>query len=263
MSLVGIQMVKKGGKTVYLVAAMQLYGKANVLIPSPTGATAIEYNTLEEAKSAIIHAGYEPYLLNPNDVRAGIGENKSFSIDYNKIIDVFIKNLGNKSPSVRNSAIDALVKFGDSISEQLINSLHSSDWLTKQSVILCMEKIIQKNPDSAEIFINSIIETADYDNIAEIFIKNLNSERQDIRNSSINALSQFGDKIAEKLINTYENSGWLTKQSVILCMDKIINKNPESVGLFINTIIKASELENNLVKSVALKTLSKICDLNG
>ena len=153
-----IHIIKDGLKQKYVVQAMAINkGEERILIPSQFGTETIVYETLEEAKQAIeqIGAGYKIYHSS-SSINKRPSSNK---IDYEKIADVFIDNLGNENLDIRNSAINALAKFGVSISDKLINILSTSNkWLVQQSVIQCIEKIIISDRDSAPVFIHSIIE---------------------------------------------------------------------------------------------------------
>jgi len=138
----------------------------SVYIPSPYGTESMFFSSLEEAKIAIENLGFE-YII--DEVHPIIASEKQevveqSDIDYDKIIDVFIKNLGHENIEIRTSAINSLSKFGLKISEKLIKSLENENWLIQQSVIKCIEQIIARDSVGAAVFTDILIKVSDSEN---------------------------------------------------------------------------------------------------
>ena len=144
--------INKNGETAY--------------IPSPYGTESMSFENLEEAKEAILKLGFEYIIDNiglelPTEKQNFIEQS---DINYDKIIDVFIKNLGHENLEIRTSAINSLAKFGLKISEKLIKTLENENWLIQQSVIKCIEQIIVKDKVGAAIFTDILIKVSDSEN---------------------------------------------------------------------------------------------------
>lgn len=161
----------------------------NFLIPSPFGIETIQYGSIEEAIFAVKKAGYEYCISKAVD---GNDDDNKFklkleqdqvlnAINYDKIIDVFIKNLGHENLDIRNSAIKSLSKFGLYVSERLVSLVkNDNSWLIKQSAIKCMENILIADKNAAEVFTNVLIEVS-------------NSENTLVKGAALKALEQICD----------------------------------------------------------------------
>ena len=94
----------------YVVQAISLQkGDGHLFVPSPFGTETMVFNTLEEAISQIEKSGYEYYLTNDTAINGSTNTNK---IDYDKIVDVLIKNLSHENLEIRTTAINSISKFG-------------------------------------------------------------------------------------------------------------------------------------------------------
>ncbi|MBR1460971.1 HEAT repeat domain-containing protein [bacterium] len=113
------------------------------------------------------------------------------------------------------------------------------------------EKINNDNTDNIE-----------YDKIVEVLIQNLGHENLEIRNTAINSLAKFNFEIADRLVEMLETDNhWLVQQSIVKCIERIIENNKNLVSVFVPSLIKISNSDNTMVKSAALKAIEKICDL--
>ena len=143
--------INKNGETVY--------------IPSPYGSETKIYQDLDVAKADIVNLGFD-YIIEETSVQVETTpvfiEKKD--IDYDKIIDVFIKNLGHENLDIRTSAINSLAKFGLKISEKLIRALENDNWLIQQSVIKCIEQIISREKIGAGVFTEILIKVSESNN---------------------------------------------------------------------------------------------------
>ena len=144
--------INKNGSTLY--------------IPSPFGTESMFFDNLDMAKEAIINLGYEYVIDEEQALPAEIKQEtiEQHDINYDKIIDVFIKNLGHENLEIRTSAINSLAKFGLKISKKLIATLENENWLIQQSAIKCIEQIIAKDKVGATVFTDTLIKISDSEN---------------------------------------------------------------------------------------------------
>ena len=162
---VNIHILKEGHTESYVVQAISMKKGEEVLkIPSPFGSETMTFNSLPEAIDAIKNVGYD-YSVCKSSMSSSQTNLCNQNIDYDKIADVFIKNLGNENLEIRTSSINALAKFGVSISDKL-NSILSENrsWLVQQSVIKCIEKIISSDSSTTPIFLDSLIQASETEN---------------------------------------------------------------------------------------------------
>lgn len=150
----------------YYVQAITINKNGELIyIPSPYGSESKIYSNLDVAKSDIVNLGFDYIIeekLSPVVINQEAIEQQD--INYDKIIDVFIKNLGHDSLEIRTSAINSLSKFGLKISHKLIESLENDNWLIQQSVIKCIEQIISRDNDAACVFTDVLIKASESDN---------------------------------------------------------------------------------------------------
>lgn len=167
-----VKILKKVNNNVvsYIVQAIHIKkGEETLAIPSPFGVESMVFSELEEAINQIKQCGYDYYVIQKetNDVlvKDSIEESLGNEIDYNRIADVFIKNLGHENIEIRNSAINSLANFGIDIAEKLIDILRSKQsWLIQQATIKCIEKIIVADKKSAGVFLSPLIEISETEN---------------------------------------------------------------------------------------------------
>ena len=164
-NLVRIFTINENGKEGYAVQSIIIQnGSAPLRIPSPFGSDSMFFYNLDSAVNAVKNAGFD-YVLCKTQYEPANSAPEKTNINYGKIIDVFIKNLGNENLEIRTSSINALAKFGTAISEILIATLNENkNWLVQQSVVKCIEKIISKDSSSTPIFLDSLIKISETDN---------------------------------------------------------------------------------------------------
>lgn len=156
---------KDGTNKIYVVQAFSIKkGNEKLKVPSPFGTETIAFESLDSAISAIKNIGYDYIVCNQNNIQDKEGS-PCPDIDYEKIAEVFIKNLGNENLEIRTSSINALAKFGISISDKLIKILsENQNWLVQQSVIKCIEKIIVTDNNAVPLFLDTLITLSETDN---------------------------------------------------------------------------------------------------
>lgn len=162
---VKIHVLKEGLSESYVVQAISIKkGDAVLRVPSPFGAETMTFASIQEAIESIQNVGYD-YSICKSSMTKETNKPVSQNIDYEKIIDVFIKNLGNENLDIRTSSINALAKFGVSISDKLILVLsENQSWLVQQSVIKCIEKIIAADSTATPIFLDTLIQASETEN---------------------------------------------------------------------------------------------------
>lgn len=177
-------------KKLYAVQAVLIHKNNSVLlIPSPFGTEVMTFDDLDNAINQIEQLGYE-YLIvknEPKNIKYNHKNNyKNNEINYEKIADVFIKNLGHENLEIRNSAINSLSKLGDDIFYKLVEIINTErNWLVLQSVIKCIEKIVAKNKNSASFFLEHLIKISETDNTM-------------VRSAALKALEKICDYKAEE-----------------------------------------------------------------
>ena len=141
--------------------------KCDLLIPSPFGLETMDFANLDEAIAAIKRVGYDYYVSKSNETTApkAVATGEGVPINYDGIIEVFIKNLGHQNLEIRNSAIKSLSKFGLYIAERLKTlTLDDKNWLVRESAIKCMENIINADKNAGGVFQDILIEISDTEN---------------------------------------------------------------------------------------------------
>lgn len=162
---VKIQVKKDSTSSSYLVQSISIKKGADILrVPSPFGVETMIFDDLDSAISAIKNVGYDYIICGSKPSNTDTASSSS-NIDYGKIADVFIKNLGNENLEIRTSSINALAKFGASIADKLIKILsEDNNWLVQQSAIKCIEKIIIADSQTTPLFLDTLIELSDTEN---------------------------------------------------------------------------------------------------
>ena len=158
-----VKISKNTDNDTYLVQAISIpKGDERLFVPSPYGLETMIFNTLEEAIAHIEKYGYGYSIAKTLPAATAID---SDSIEYDKIIDVLVKNLGHENLEIRNTAINSLAKFNSEIADKLIDILKTEkNWLVQQSIMKCIEKIIDNDHNSASLFIPSLIEISNSEN---------------------------------------------------------------------------------------------------
>lgn len=147
-------------KTTFVVPVQYIFqNNEKVAIPSPSGTDIVAYDSLKEAEDAVYYSGYSYILVESDDKN----NSSSYQVqnytdeDFLQIVELFLQNLGDENINIRNASIDALVQFGSSVFDRLIDSLNNSSWLVRYSTVLCIEKIADVNPTESTVFIKPLM----------------------------------------------------------------------------------------------------------
>lgn len=190
------------GEVCYIISAIPLKNKNKTVvqkIPHPTGSDTISFNTLEEAQEAIERAGfapinpdgkkvvfhkqvsdqikksdknYEDLILNlvynkinssnPNICQASISVLSEFPTEEN--FNILFAKLGEENDLIRKNAISAICKYGNLLSDKIIEALSNDNWVTRNSAITCIKTLVENKDTDIERYILPLIKTADDSN---------------------------------------------------------------------------------------------------
>ena len=180
------EITSQEGETLYKVNAIVLEstgGEKKKKIPHPLGTETMLFKSLEKAKEAVALAGFEfvlpdgtlkteeeqykilPYekkiydaLIsqtndsNPNIVAAAISSLSE--INHPDCLKVFIDKLGEDNDSIRQNAIEALLKFGAGALPQIKEAMNSDNWVKRNSAVICLQQFCENK----EIEISPVID---------------------------------------------------------------------------------------------------------
>lgn len=201
MQYIAIKENNTNGKTTYVINAIPLKNTTKSIIqkiPHPLGSDALQFETLDEAKDAIIRAGFA-YVL-PNGQK-GISSNKKTAMiqsktDYSQIIletikskinstnssvvaaaisaisefpsnetfDILFQKLGEENDQIRKNAIAGICRYANNLQDRIIEALKSPDWVTKNSAITCIQNIIEYGTTDIEPFLLPLTTTCNDSN---------------------------------------------------------------------------------------------------
>lgn len=190
MQYIAIKEHHSNGKKTYIINAIPLKNTNKSVvqkIPHPLGSDALHFDTLEEAKEAIIRAGFA-YVL-PNGQKGINTQQKTTilpnSVDYSQIIfdtiknkinspnssvvaaaisaisefptdetfDILFQKLGEDNDQIRKNAISGICRYAKNLQDRIIKSLKSSDWVVRNSAITCIQNIIDYGTCDLEPFL--------------------------------------------------------------------------------------------------------------
>lgn len=191
MQYVSIKKVLKDGREVFQVPALNLKnseGTTKQRIAHPLGDDYLEFNTLEEAIRSAELSGFKYILpdgtkpleakkeqlinnniddmvyntlikqvrdINPSVVAASItalGELGDI-----KLIDLFIEKMGEDNDSVRTSAINSILNFGEAGTEKLLQALKDENWVRRNSALITFSRLIDSETVNPEKILPSLI----------------------------------------------------------------------------------------------------------
>ena len=194
MQYVPIKLIEKDGNEYYRVNAIPLKNKNKSIvqkIPHPMGTDFIDYKNIEEAKDAINRAGFS-YIL-PNGKKVTIqtekkdkkNETEDLEIKvYETIKDkvnstnsnvtasailaicefpteetfnILFDKIGEENELVRKNAIIGICKYGNLLSDEIINTLNSANWIKRNSALSCIQSLINDEKTDLKKFISPII----------------------------------------------------------------------------------------------------------
>lgn len=192
MQYVSIKKVIKDGREVFQVPALNLknsQGATKQRIAHPLGDDYLEFNTLEDAIRSAELSGFKYILpdgtkpleakkeqplnnniddmvyntlikqvndINPSVVAASIialGELGDI-----KLIDLFIEKMGEDNDSVRTSAINSILTFGEAGTEKLLQALKDENWVRRNSALITFSRLIDNETVNPEKILPSLIE---------------------------------------------------------------------------------------------------------
>jgi hypothetical protein len=170
------------GERWFLVNAIPLKNSSKFVIqkiPHPLGTDMISYKTLDEAKDAISRAGFSYVLPDGKKGSLRAEKRKIQSIDsnfedvvYNVIkekvnvsnvnvsaaailaisefpkdetFDILFNKLGEDNDLIRKNAISGICRYGNLLTERILKSLSSQNWVERNSAISCVS-ILCDNP---------------------------------------------------------------------------------------------------------------------
>lgn len=184
MQYIAIKQEQKNNKEVYIVNAISLKNTSKSIvqkIPHPLGTDTLEYSSLEEAKEAIIRAGFS-YILPDGQkgskqitrqIKTSVGTNyEQMIIDTIKdkinssnstvaaaailtlsefpneeTFDILFNQLGQDNDLIRKNAISGICRYGNLLKDRIIESLKSSNWVERNSAISCILNIAETDDD--------------------------------------------------------------------------------------------------------------------
>lgn len=195
MQYVAIKKEIKNNEEIFVVNAIPLKNKNKSIvqkIPHPLGSDGMEFKTLEEAKDAIIRAGFS-YIL-PNGQKETKAPQKTPKItyatnSYDELIYTAIKEKTNSSNAnvcaaailaisefpkeetfkilfskfgedndlVRKNAISGVCRYGKILQPKIIKTLESQNWIAKNSAISCISNLATNADIELEKFIVPLI----------------------------------------------------------------------------------------------------------
>ena len=201
MQYIAIKTEEKDGKEFYTVNAIPLKNKNKSIvqkIPHPLGSDVLRYETIEEAKDAIVRAGFS-YIL--PDGRKGTKptpkvQKTSSGYDYSQLVlesiidkvessnstvaaaailalsefpteetfDILFNKIGEDNDAIRKNAISGICRYGNILQDKIIQALKSSNWVTRNSALTCIANLAETSNIDLEKFIIPLSETTNYTN---------------------------------------------------------------------------------------------------
>lgn len=201
MQYIAIKKEEKDGKEFYVVNAIPLKNKNKSVvqkIPHPLGSDILRYETIEEAKDAIVRAGFS-YVL--PDGRKGTkptpkATKTSTGYDYSQLVleaimdkvessnssvaaaailalaefpteqtfDILFDKIGEDNDLIRKNAISGICRYGNILQDKIINSLKSTNWVTRNSALACILNLTEIGNCDLEKFIIPLSETTNDSN---------------------------------------------------------------------------------------------------
>lgn len=190
MQYIAIKEENQNGKLVYIINAIPLKNTNKAVvqkIPHPLGSDSLLFDTLEEAKEAIVRAGFA-YVLPDGKKGVTSSVNRTqmpHSVDYEQIVlstikskisssnsnvaasavsaiaefpsdetfEILFDKLGEENDLIRKNAIAGVCRYGKSLQNKIIDALKSPNWVVRNSALTCIQNIIDYGTDEVEQFI--------------------------------------------------------------------------------------------------------------
>ena len=190
MQYIAIKKEEKDGKEFYTVNAIPLKNKNKSIvqkIPHPLGSDILRYETLEDAKDAIVRAGFS-YVLPAG--RKGTkptpkATKTTSGYDYSQLVlesimdkiessnssvaaaatlalsefpteetfDILFNKIGEDNDLIRKNAISGICRYGNLLQDKIIQALKSTNWVTRNSALTCILNLTETNNIDLEKFI--------------------------------------------------------------------------------------------------------------
>lgn len=201
MQYIAIKQENKNDKTVYVVNAIPLKNKNKSVvqkIPHPLGSDCLEYLTLDEAKDAVVRAGFSYILpdgkkeipqrpVKPETFTKNSYEDLVFSTVLNKIkstntnvcaaaiialaefpreetFEILFEKAGEENDLIRKNAISGICRYGRILQDKIIEALNSTNWITRNSAINCIANLVTDKNIDVEKFIHPLVSACDDSN---------------------------------------------------------------------------------------------------
>ena len=201
MQYIAIKKEEKDGKELYTVNAIPLKNKNQSVvqkIPHPLGSDILRYETIDDAKDAVIRAGFS-YVL--PDGRKGTkptpkATKTSTGYDYSQLVlesimdkiessnssvaaaailalsefpteetfDILLNKIGEDNDTIRKNAISGICRYGNILQDRIIQCLKSQNWVTRNSAITCITNLCETNNIDLEKFIIPLSEATNDSN---------------------------------------------------------------------------------------------------
>lgn len=201
MQYIAIKQETKNNKEIFIVSAIPLKNTNKSVvqkIPHPLGTDTIEFPSLEDAKNAVIRAGFSYILPDGKKGSKTIVKqvNSTNGINYEQLIlntikdkinssnstvvaaailalsefpneetfDILFNQIGEDNDLIRKNAIAGICRYPNILQNRIIDSLKSSNWVERNSALSCISNITETNPDSIEIFIKPLCQACNDSN---------------------------------------------------------------------------------------------------
>lgn len=193
MQYIAIKQEIKNHKEVFLVSAIPLKNTNKSIvqkIPHPLGTDTLTFSTVEEAKDAILRAGfsyilpdgkkgsktiakqvkitgptnYEQLILNTikdkvnssNSTVAAAAILALSEFPNEETFNILFNQLGEDNDLVRKNAISGICRYATLLQDRIIESLKSSNWVERNSAITCISNITENSNNDIEKFIKPL-----------------------------------------------------------------------------------------------------------
>lgn len=196
MQYIAIKKEIKDGKEIFTVSAIPLKNTNKTIvqkIPHPLGSDILTYETLDAAKDAVSLAGFS-YILpdgkkgskptvkkvttkesdsydklvfdtiknkinstNSNITAAAILAISEFSTE--ETFEILFDKIGEENDLIRKNAISGICRYGKILQNKIIESLKSSNWVTRNSALTCITNLAETGTTELENFITPLCET--------------------------------------------------------------------------------------------------------
>lgn len=192
MQYIAIKKEIKNGEAVFIVNAISLKNKNKSIvqkIPHPLGSDSLCYKTLEDAKQAITRSGFSYILPDGQKEIQNIPQKITTKSEYSDLVFEAIKNktssqnqnvsaaavlaisefqneetfkilfdkLGEENDLIRKNAICGICRYGKLLQDKIIETLKSTNWVSRNSAISCISNLTDDKSIELEKFIIPLV----------------------------------------------------------------------------------------------------------